>query len=137
MHFKTDNVSPTTTRNNPAVWKFAVVAFLALFLSAVVVGAIFGSTSNSAAEWFGGLLSVTFLSLFWGVVPALFLGSIWYGFYYRTPGMPFVVYILPGPVFGILIGFVDPTIGFGFAVVGTLFLLILHFLVRQFPGLVG
>lgn len=131
-----DNVSPINEIKHPDTWKFAVVAFVSLFLSAVAAGTIFGSTMDSAEEWIGMVYYVTFKSFLWGIVPALIFGALWHSFYYRTPGMPFVTYILPGPVIGILVGFFDQTLGLGLAVTGSLFLIIQHLLIRQFPGLV-
>ncbi len=138
MPTKIDNVPLPQDLPNPAIWKFTVIAFLALCLTGLVVGAILGAIgAQSVGEWFGLIVYMTLRTLFWGCIPALTLGALWYSRYYRAQRMSFIVYLSAGPILGLFVGLLNQELGFGFGIGGFVFLLLLHLLVRRFPKLVG
>jgi hypothetical protein len=120
-----------------SIWKFMFVAILALLVSGIILGGILGAFAGQPiGEWIWAANFMTFKSLLYGGLPAIFLGAPWYAYYYRTRRIPFPVYLSAAPVAGVLIGIFDSGLGLEFGAAGLIFLLALHVLIRVFPGLI-
>jgi len=121
----------------PRIWKFMIAAIPALFAAGIILGLLLSATfATTAIDGIGWIVYATMKLFAFGVVPAVILGAAWYSCYRRFHRMPLLLYLAAGPAIGITFALVGYGPAFEIGVAASVFLVMLHVLLRLFPGLV-